>query len=44
MWTTIGAVDSGGWQNFDGHIDDVRLYDRALSPEEVLELYQQPWK
>jgi hypothetical protein len=44
MWTTIGAVDNGGWQNFDGHIDDVRLYDRALSPEEVRHLYQQPWK
>ncbi len=25
-------------------IDDVRLYARALSPEEVRHLYQQPWK
>lgn len=44
MWTTIGAVDRGGWQNFDGEIDDVRIYDRALTQEEVLALYQQPWK
>jgi|GEM_PF-6868251 len=44
MWTTIGAVDRGGWQNFDGDIDDVRIYDRSLSPQEVLDLYQQPWK
>ena len=44
MWTTLGAVDKGGWQNFDGEMDDVRIYDRALTPEEVLALYQQPWK
>jgi hypothetical protein len=25
---------------FNGYIDDVRIYDRALSPTEVLALYQ----
>ena len=44
MWLTIGAVDAGGWQHFDGAIDDLRLYNRALKPEEVKALYQQPWK
>jgi hypothetical protein len=28
---TMRLSINGGWQNFDGHIDDVRLYDRALS-------------
>ena len=41
---TMRLYINGGWQNFDGHIDDVRLYARALSPEEVRHLYQQPWK
>jgi hypothetical protein len=44
MWTTIGAVDKGGWQNFDGDIDDVRIYDRALTTAEINTLYQQPWQ
>ena len=29
--------------DFDGDIDDVRIYDRALTPEEINTLYQQPW-
>jgi len=29
----IGAIDSSGY--FDGLIDDVRIYDRALSPTEI---------
>ncbi len=41
---TMRLYINGGWQNFDGHIDYVRLYARALSPEEVRHLYQQPWK
>ncbi len=44
MWTTIGAVDKGGWQHFDGLIDDVRVYNRALTPAEVKTLYHQPRK
>ena len=44
MWTTIGAVDQGTWQNFDGEIDEVRIYDRALSTAEIAVLYTQPWK
>ena len=42
MVTTIGAVDRGGWQNFDGMIDEVRIYNRSLTPAEVKALYQQP--
>lgn len=44
MWMTIGAVDLGTYQNFDGLIDEVRLYDRSLSGEEIKALYGQPWK
>ena len=35
--------DSVGWdasQNLYGSVDDVRIYDRALSQEEILQLYQ----
>ena len=42
MFTTIGAVDRGGWQNFNGMIDELRIYDRSLTPAEVKALYQQP--
>jgi hypothetical protein len=42
FYTTIGAVDRGGWQNFDGLIDEVRIYNRPLSPAEVKALYLQP--
>jgi hypothetical protein len=30
----------GGVQEFNGKIDDVRVYNRALSDEEVLGLYE----
>jgi len=30
---------SGGWFYFNGSIDEVRLYNRALSPNEVKQLY-----
>lgn len=43
MWMTIGAVDQGTWQNFDGLIEDVRVYGRPLSPTEIQALYAQPW-
>jgi hypothetical protein len=42
LYTTIGAVDLGGWQNFDGMIDEVRIYNRSLTPAEVKNLYLQP--
>ena len=39
-----GAVEIGGWvanSNFlNGKLDDVRIYNRALSPTEVKQLYQ----
>ena len=44
MWTTVGAVDDGTWQNFDGVIDEVRVYKRALNAAEITALYQQPRK
>ncbi len=44
MWMTIGAVDTGTWQNFDGLIDEVRVYNRALSAPELQALYRQPWR
>ncbi|MCK4752032.1 MAG: hypothetical protein KAS75_01200 [Planctomycetes bacterium] len=38
---TVGAR-SGGSADFDGWIDDVRIYDNALSTEEIQNLYH--WK
>jgi len=36
----IGALGDGNNINFDGIIDEVRLYDRTLSAQEVNALYQ----
>ena len=44
MWMSIGGVDEGEWQNFDGAIDEVRVYNRALSPAEIKALYGQSWE
>ncbi len=40
MWLEIGGVDHGDWQNFDGAIDEVRVYNRALSEAEISTLYK----
>jgi len=37
---TIGAILPNSHQAFDGSIDDIRIYDRALSDAEVSELYE----
>ncbi len=40
---TIGSMspNSTGWaRNFEGGIDDVRIYNRALSAQEITQLYQ----
>jgi gliding motility-associated-like protein len=39
FWNMIGAVDNGNWQFFYGSIDDVGLWNRALTPCEVSNLY-----
>ncbi len=44
MWMSIGGVDEGEWQNFDGAIDEVRVYNRALGPAEIKALYGQSWE
>ena len=44
MWMSIGGVDEGTWQNFDGAIDEVRVYNRALTPAEIKALYGQSWE
>ena len=35
----IGSWDNGGSSWFDGLIDEVRVYNRALSPDEIKRLY-----
>jgi chitodextrinase len=35
----IGSNISGGSNYFDGSLDDVRIYNRALSTQEVLDIY-----
>ncbi|MEQ1841943.1 MAG: LamG domain-containing protein, partial [Verrucomicrobiales bacterium] len=42
MWVTLGAVHDGNAQNFNGAIDEVRVYRSALSDEQIRELYEQP--
>lgn len=42
MWITIGAVHDGNAQNFNGVIDEVRVYRSALSDTEIRELYRLP--
>jgi surface protein len=37
--TVIGKHGSVSTEYFEGHIDDVRIYDRVLSSEEVAQLY-----
>ncbi|MDR3625765.1 MAG: sialidase domain-containing protein, partial [Ignavibacteriaceae bacterium] len=43
---TIGAVhqpNSSDWSDFlNGNVDDIRIYNRALSATEVLNLYLAP--
>jgi hypothetical protein len=42
---TIGAQKSGGaYQNFwNGQLDDLRIWKRALSAGDVMRLYTEPW-
>jgi len=37
----VGAINSGFNQFFNGKIDDVRIYNRALSDSEIQQIYQQ---
>jgi hypothetical protein len=36
---SIGGAEPGGSQWFNGKLDDIRIYNRALSAEEVAQLY-----
>jgi hypothetical protein len=36
----IGSQDDGSVDYFDGQMDDVRIYSRALTAAEVKQLYQ----
>jgi len=35
---TIGCDDGGGWNSFNGSLDEVRLYDNSLSATEIKKL------
>ena len=35
----VGALPPNGGENWNGSLDDVRVYNRALSAAEVLQLY-----
>jgi hypothetical protein len=39
----IGARDTPSTDEFWGFISDVRVWDRALAPSEILDLYADPW-
>jgi hypothetical protein len=36
------SPDNYYWEEFQGEIDDVQVYNRALSPEDILWLYNNP--
>ncbi len=38
---TLGGYGGGFWYPFLGKIDDIRIYNRALSQQEVLALYNE---
>lgn len=42
MWITVGAVHDGNAQNFNGVIDEVRVYRSALTDEQIHEIYRFP--
>lgn len=42
MWITVGGIHDGNAQNFNGIIDEVRVYRGALSDDEIGELYGPP--
>ncbi|MHC4675343.1 MAG: SUMF1/EgtB/PvdO family nonheme iron enzyme, partial [Planctomycetota bacterium] len=35
MWNTIGAVDHGNWQHFNGVIDEARIWNMARTPQQI---------
>jgi Concanavalin A-like lectin/glucanases superfamily/Secretion system C-terminal sorting domain len=39
MYNYIGAVDGGTWQFFYGTMDELAIWNRALTPCEVMDLY-----
>jgi len=41
MWNMIGSVDRGNWQFFNGKIDDIRIYNRALNDCEIKTLFHE---
>lgn len=41
LW--IGSRSEDLTQSYQGRIDDVRIYDRALSPSEVMSIYNDPF-
>ncbi len=42
MWIALGAVHRGESQNFNGTIDEVRVYRSALTDDEIREIYHYP--
>lgn len=41
MWNMIGSVDLGTQYFFNGKIDDIRIYNRALTQTEITALYNE---
>ena len=40
---SIGGADISSWNGYSGTVQNVRIWNRALSATEVLELYTNPW-
>lgn len=42
MWNMIGAANDGNLENFKGSIDEVMIYNRALTYDEIVHIYSWP--
>jgi concanavalin A-like lectin/glucanase superfamily protein len=42
LWTIGGRLNPGSYRYFQGHLDDVRFYDGALTANEIVSLIPEP--
>jgi hypothetical protein len=40
--TPLGGANSNMWRNFNGQLDDLRIYRRALAQQEIQDIYNAP--